>query len=868
MLTCIHLKLMDLTPLLPPLPTLTLVSTQLNDPPDKLPEPSIAVPFPEATNYKDIEKVVGNPFRGPLPQKLKLEHQKSLQDALKSIGAPFHFELKEPIRFDGEAMGLETSTEDFNAALTMVTATIERGYYSSRAPTPLSPNEWARLTCNVLAAIGRGYHRQYGTEKESELEEVRAGVVDPNPLTTAPTLFHRIASIADDISTHVGSDLTDYKEWYHVIKEEFTVKATKAAAIEVEEKFLPWKENQFDRRANEARQEIAAFARAEGDKYFIELAERTGLIMTRVAGTNGAIIPPPTVLAGKKRSASGSTSNSVTNTPVTTNVAMAVDPNSPRVTNSPSSTPRGRPTALARGRSRAAALSQVRPNQTRDRSAPTRDRTVLTRERSSSPPKKRGRALTPSTSALFRTRLDSLTRPASPQAVLTLSPKATINLGTPLGTVNPPPPRVAPPASGMDTVMASLQAILGPAIKAAMAPYAAKLDALEKAAMPPPVARPPQRQNRPIPTPTPIPATHQVRQGHAGTGAPPPPPGPPTGPTANADNGFTQVTRKSRKGKGKAGPDGQTPGQPQQINLTPASYASTAANAANIQQPRPLRKTGSSLPLITEVTVLRSGGHVNPHTETQIRARAADAIVREVRINMGKKVAKPIPLRAGRWSIHPRSKGNFVFSFDGCIPFDTIQSYEQMLLEPFYGSGQLCPSMGWTRFVVHGVPTWAGDHYDIYGPDEMLEEVRLMPGLEKAVFAMQPRWLRPVDTIETNYSSITFAVSDPDGVTTNALLNGRSALFDKEVTVRKWVDKPALIQCSRCHALGHNKTSKACTLSKDSVKCYICGGTHSAEKHDKHCLRTHAVAGLCDCRHLCLNCQKTGHNCRDTRCPV
>jgi hypothetical protein len=198
-------------------------------------------------------------------------------------------------------------------------------------------------------------------------------------------------------------------------------------------------------------------------------------------------------------------------------VAMAVDPNSPRVTNSPSSTPRGRPTALARGRSRAAALSRVRPNQTRDKSAPTRDRTVLTRERSSSPPPpKRGRALTPSTSALFRTRLDSLTRPASPQAVLTLSPKATINLGTPSGAVNPPPPRVAPPASGMDAVMASLQAILGPAIKAAMAPYAAKLDALEKAAIPPPVARPPQRQNRPIPTPTPIPATHQVRQGHGG----------------------------------------------------------------------------------------------------------------------------------------------------------------------------------------------------------------------------------------------------------------------------------------------------------------------------------------------------------------
>ena len=210
---------------------------------------------------------------------------------------------------------------------------------------------------------------------------------------------------------------------------------------------------------------------------------------------------------------------------------------------------------------------------------------------------------------------------------------------------------------------------------------------------------------------------------------------------------------------------------------------------------------------------------------------------------------------------------NFVFSFDGCIPFDVIQSYEQLLLEPFYGSGQLCPSMGWTRFVVHGVPTWDGESFEFFGPGEILEEVRMMPGLKKAVFAMQPRWLRPVSSIEKDYSSITFAVSDPDGVTTNALLNGRSALFGKEVTVRKWVDKPALVQCSRCHALGHNKSSRACALSKDSVKCYICGGAHSAENHDKQCHRRHETAGQCDCTHFkCLNCHKTGHNCRDTRC--
>ena len=134
---------------------------------------------------------------------------------------------------------------------------------------------------------------------------------------------------------------------------------------------------------------------------------------------------------------------------------------------------------------------------------------------------------------------------------------------------------------------------------------------------------------------------------------------------------------------------------------------------------------------------------------------------------------------------------------------------------------------------------------------------------------MQPRWLKPVDTIQSNYSSITFALSDPDGAITSTLLDNRAALFGKEVTVQKWIDKPVLIQCSRCHALGHNKASKVCTLGKDSVKCYFCGGAHKSERHDQHCARKHAVAGICDCKHFrCLNCHKPGHNCRDIRCPA
>jgi hypothetical protein len=134
---------------------------------------------------------------------------------------------------------------------------------------------------------------------------------------------------------------------------------------------------------------------------------------------------------------------------------------------------------------------------------------------------------------------------------------------------------------------------------------------------------------------------------------------------------------------------------------------------------------------------------------------------------------------------------------------------------------------------------------------------------------MEPRWLRPIGQILGPYSSITFAYSDSDGTITSTLLKGRPALFGKEVQIQKWIDKPQLVQCSRCHALGHNKASKACPLGRDSVKCYICGGSHRSEEHNQKCPRKHAIAGVCDCTNFkCINCLKTGHNCRDGTCPA
>jgi hypothetical protein len=111
---------MDLTPVLPPLPTLTLLSTQLN-PPEKPPDPSISLLFPENTQYR----LPDNPFRGSLSKVRNREYKDMLQSTLEDIRAPFLFNPEEKINFNGVCIGVDMSTEVFNAAVTTVIVVVE-----------------------------------------------------------------------------------------------------------------------------------------------------------------------------------------------------------------------------------------------------------------------------------------------------------------------------------------------------------------------------------------------------------------------------------------------------------------------------------------------------------------------------------------------------------------------------------------------------------------------------------------------------------------------------------------------------------------------------------------------------------------------
>jgi hypothetical protein len=122
-------------------------------------------------------------------------------------------------------------------------------------------------------------------------------------------------------------------------------------------------------------------------------------------------------------------------------------------------------------------------------------------------------------------------------------------------------------------------------------------------------------------------------------------------------------------------------------------------------------------PALTEVTILRFGGSVDNNAKRTTRVWQPDAIVREVKANIARAVAKPLPIISGRWSFGTRSQGNFVFTMCGQIDFSTIQKFERFLTGPFLGSSQLCPNQGWTKLIVHGVPVLENNN-NIFGPDD------------------------------------------------------------------------------------------------------------------------------------------------------
>ncbi|KAI0282934.1 hypothetical protein BC826DRAFT_251587 [Russula brevipes] len=300
-------KPMALDPVPPPPPNPNPNSTPSKTPPDKPPDPLITAPenfFSTLFPGYVIPGVPSNPYRGPFPDKLREEHQTSLNQAKATVKNPFIYALTKPLEISNPEVGTTVSSDDLNAAVDLVIAALEAGYYPARSPTLVSTEDWVRLSCALLAAVGRGYNYQSPPRLEKELEEARSKTVDSAPLQVSDkSLFHRLATTASQLEVEIHADLPDFNDWFRTLQREFNQKAARAASIEVEEVWRSWKAEQIDCRAAAQEAEIARKARDKNLVFFYRTAQEIGLQQT----FEGQGEPPQlTPVTGNKRTASGS----------------------------------------------------------------------------------------------------------------------------------------------------------------------------------------------------------------------------------------------------------------------------------------------------------------------------------------------------------------------------------------------------------------------------------------------------------------------------------------------------------------------------------------------------------------------------------
>lgn len=89
--------------------------------------------------------------------------------------------------------------------------------------------------------------------------------------------FHCLGATAEGIAFDLQIDANEgsegYQEWYSILKNNFTIKATKAVATEVKEKWLAWKANKLDKFAKGEKSSIAGRTRKQSESYLIETAQ-------------------------------------------------------------------------------------------------------------------------------------------------------------------------------------------------------------------------------------------------------------------------------------------------------------------------------------------------------------------------------------------------------------------------------------------------------------------------------------------------------------------------------------------------------------------------------------------------------------------
>jgi hypothetical protein len=284
-----------------------------------------------------------------------------------------------------------------------------------------------------------------------------------------------------------------------------------------------------------------------------------------------------------------------------------------------------------------------------------------------------------------------------------------------------------------------------------------------------------------------------------------------------------------------------------------------------------LKQGHSAAPLgFTDVVVIREGGSDDREIEDAFRRRLPVDIAQAAQRALNAVVRSPPIILRGRWAESVEKTGNFVFRFAGNLSPQVIASYRDSLCSHFPAAESACvvPTTGWTWVQFRGVDIARveGDSEIIYSPEELESALRANPCFNKVIFCAKPHWQGNLANFRTNAATVIAAILDPDNSACQRASSEGVCMFGRRIKFVRAGAAPSLVQCMRCHEIGHYYTSPKCRWT--TSRCYRCGGPHDARDHDFECKRQHKVVGVCDCVPKCILCKNSGHHAREKGCPV
>jgi hypothetical protein len=210
---------------------------------------------------------------------------------------------------------------------------------------------------------------------------------------------------------------------------------------------------------------------------------------------------------------------------------------------------------------------------------------------------------------------------------------------------------------------------------------------------------------------------------------------------------------------------------------------------------------------------------------------------------------------------------NFSLVLSGLIPARELLKYKTQLCEPFLGAEtDLVPARGWSWAQLHNVPTVDEDSL-VWSPKDLFHTFTANPCFAEALICAPPHWQGNPVFSGKEASTVFVAYIDEGNLISQRASKEGVYMFGRQVAFIHCGDSPTLVQCSRCHMLGHYATSTRCKAPVNSIKCYRCGAAHDGRKHDYECTKNHKVPGKCDCVLKCLLCGDKNHHCRSQKCP-